>query len=316
MADKTDAERELEAVEKTLGEPVFLEFADSTLKARRNLLSFATIAIAFGWWHLALSSSPTLFGVQLQNLSTEVVAWGLLWTVLYLLVHFVWLAWDTLQEWRLRQTGTRLTMAAAARWGNAEEDSPSDPRQSTLYTWWHEQQRHLGHSKEVADSTRETLRPWIEQGLPGDVDDKTKALLLAISTNVEVLQGAISHATKVLESHRPPVSLDRFDGAFRRFARSQNLRWILVEFGVPVLVGLGGLIASVAMIRQPVKASPVQTVPIVLAPAASAIVASPTLAPAPTAPSSPARASQAEATTPASGPPIVVAKPATAAANK
>ena len=274
---------------------------------RRNLLAFATIAIAFGWWHLSLSSSPTLFGVQLQNLSSDVVAWALLWTVLYLLVHFVWLAWDALQEWRLRQTGTRVTAVTVARAGSDLGDYPSDPRQSTLYGWWRDQRLHLAHSKKVADETLETVRPWIENGLPGEVSDETKARFLTIGTNVAELQSAVEHAAKVLDSHRPYVSLDRFDTAYRRFLRSQNLRWITVEFGVPLLVGVGGLVACLLMICEPVKPPVVQPVPVVLAPVASS-PASPSASRASTA------AAAVSASTPA--PLTVAAKPVSDAASK
>lgn len=224
-----------------------------------------------------MSSNPTVFGVQLQGLSNEVIGWCLLWVVLYLWIHFVWLASDALQEWRLRQTGTRVTTASAARWGTSNEDSPGDPRQSTLYTWWREQAKHLGHSKKLADDARAVISPWIEQGLPGEIDDQIKARLLTLATNIAVLDGTIKHAVTVLESHRPAVSLARFDAAYRRFARSQNLRWVMIEFGLPLVVGAAGLASSVVIIRHPLVATSL-TQPGTSAPMSSPPLAAPSRA--------------------------------------
>jgi hypothetical protein len=268
----TEDEKRRDGVAKVLGEPVFLEFPDATQKARRNLLAMGAIAVAFAWWRLELTTAPTVLGFQLQNLSTAVFAWGLLWSLVYLLVHFVWLAWDALQEWRIRQSGTRVAFQTGARFGSADADSPSDPRQSSLYRWWLDQQRSLGRITEEMERTSRAVQVLSDKaGAP--IDDRTGALLLTIQTNTASVGGAVKHTSTVLESHRVPVSLERFDNAFRRFAKSQNARWILLEFGTPVLVGAAGIIACICMLTRSAGALPVTTPPAM--PASTPVLQSP-----------------------------------------
>jgi hypothetical protein len=261
MAEQTAEEKEIADVEKVLGEPVFLEFSEPTLKARRNLLAVATIAAAFWWWDLALAPNPTVMGVQLQNFSGRALAWGFLWAVTYLLGHFVWLAWDALQEWRLRISGTRLAYITTARAGSEHADAPNDPRQSTLYGWWLDQHRMIGRMKEVAEKTTAILDTWAN-AYPSALDTQTRAQLSAIQTNTSHLATATKNTEAVYQAMRVPVSLERFEAWFLRFQSSQNCRWILLEFGVPTLLGLVAIYGSVDMLRNPVKAPPPAPVPV------------------------------------------------------
>ncbi|WIM06378.1 MAG: hypothetical protein OHM77_03575 [Candidatus Nitricoxidivorans perseverans] len=60
-----------------------------------------------------------------------------------------------------------------------------------------------------------------------------------ISTREEVvkLERTVIEARDTLLAARIPVSLRRFDNAFHLFLRSQNLRWLVVEFGAPIMAG-------------------------------------------------------------------------------
>jgi hypothetical protein len=259
---KTQEEREIEAVEKVLGEPVFVELSEPTLKARRNLLTIATIAVAFWWWDLSLASSPTVMGVQLQNFSGRAMAWCFLWAVAYLLGHFVWLAWDAFQEWRLRITGNK----AAAMPYDAAKKGITDPRQLTLYGWWVALPSQLSQLKVLADETSAKLQSWQAQPTP-TYDADSQAILQAIQTNTSSLAAAVHQAETILKAQRVPVSLERFDSWFLRFQSSQNWRWLLLEFGLPTLLGVLAIYASFEMLRRPTPVPNPPTLQVTITPA-------------------------------------------------
>jgi hypothetical protein len=50
------------------------------------------------------------------------------------------------------------------------------------------------------------------------------------------LHRSIAETQKALSAIRVPASLERFDKWFELFLRSQNLRWLVVDFLVPVFV--------------------------------------------------------------------------------
>ena len=58
-----------------------------------------------------------------------------------------------------------------------------------------------------------------------------------VSTDITKLKGSIETVSKTLESARIPVSLERFDNRFQLFLRSQNLRWLVLELGLPIIMG-------------------------------------------------------------------------------
>jgi hypothetical protein len=211
-----------------------------------------------------------VLGVQLQNVSNQVLAWGLLWSVLYPQVHFIWLAADSFQEWRVRQTGSRIAFPID-RPMHPDADAPADPRQSTLYSWWRgEQQKSLGSLADVAAETETLAKAMKEAGLQLTVDQTHR--LEGFQNNVYLLKEALLHNRQVMESLHVPVSLERFDAAYGRLLKSQNLRWVLLEFGLPVLVGVAGVVACVCMLSRPpaAVAAPYSVSVVRLVPAVSA----------------------------------------------
>ena len=267
--EKPDAdEQRRKEVEKVLGEPVFIEFTEPTATARRNLLFASCIAIAFWYWGLKLSSTPSLVGFQLENLSPRAFTWCLFWSTLYLEGHFLWLSWDGLQEWRLRQSGRRVAFQTGSSWGNADADYPSDARQSTLYRWWRERLGSVDQLQRLAVEVGGAVKSIEAENAVITWTDEQKATLLTLSTNLAILGGQLNAQVDLQKSLRVPASLERFDAAFGRFLRSQNLRWIALEFGIPTLAGLAALAACIGMLLAASNASlptPVLRLPAVAA---------------------------------------------------
>jgi len=62
--------------------------------------------------------------------------------------------------------------------------------------------------------------------------------LNAALQNINQLYNSIQTAHKTISDQRIPVSLKRFDNWFQLFLRSQNLRWLIIEFLFPIVLGL------------------------------------------------------------------------------
>ncbi|MET3442608.1 hypothetical protein ABIC94_003395 [Variovorax paradoxus] len=240
-------EKAIEAVREALGKPVLPEFSDATSKIRLNLMIVACITIAMIILDVKVAPQNTLLGVTFEGLTTENLKTGLLAINLYMFIHFAWCAMDGLQEWRLRVTGTRVAFITGARFSSPDADHPSDPRQSTLYNWWLAQSARMkrideGSTKLQADLTRfvqESRHADFQSGLePGA---PIRSILDGLKSDMQTLTHEVGLAKGVVNSVRIPVSLQRFENAFQLFLRSQNLRWLVVEAGFPLLLGVSSI---------------------------------------------------------------------------
>jgi fatty acid desaturase len=131
-------EKDLEAVQKVLGEPVAVGLTDRAWRARTQLLSVSLLAIGIIGFKLRINPEATVFGFSLTGLTDHAVRGALAIAIVYLALHFMWIAWESFAEWRLRLTGTRVAFVTTGRFANSESDYPDDPRQSTLANWWRE----------------------------------------------------------------------------------------------------------------------------------------------------------------------------------
>ena len=102
----------------------------------------------------------------------------------------------------------------------------------------------------------EQLRPSREN-IPtfvalAELSHLAQAIRLANATNVQLSQPAtkVQDLQKVLVSERIPVSLKRFDEAFKFHSMNQNARWLVLEFGVPVVVGISGIVVTGILVWQ------------------------------------------------------------------
>ena len=234
-------EEAIKAVEKVLKEPVAAQFSEQAWKIRNNLIVASTIALVMGLAQLQIHSDSTILGLRFTGLSDIVVRATLAVVIIYLLFHFIWAAWDSFLEWRLRITGTRSAFQTGAFFAPKHVDYPVDPRQSTLYNWWTMQHAAIGNLGKLASEMQATCRHWEAElkRLYGDKVDcnNMSNVILQISQAREQaaeLARRVEANTKVMTDARIPVSLKRFDDWFELFLRSQNLRWFVVEFVAPV----------------------------------------------------------------------------------
>lgn len=231
MAEKT-WNSEVELAKKRFVEPFREHFDDNTLKIRRNLLVTGVVAT---FYKLKLGSIDTdktsLFGVRFTELDQGAVDALLFLLIAYFLIHFVWCALEDLQAWRFRLTGLtvpkpRNSMMFA---GKNSDAGGHDQKQLTLGAWWSKNIQNVRSTRDAAFDKQ--LASFLEKLQEQETLQHTeiKAAIHNIKQNCENIMADTAHVT---------VALARYEKGFLRHQQSQAIRWILLEFGLPVVLGL------------------------------------------------------------------------------
>jgi hypothetical protein len=131
-----------------------------------------------------------------------------------------------------------------ARFSGTDGDYPNDPRQSTLYNWWKDEAKKIGHLRAWPAEAEARLTEWetvlrtkFSEGADALNITNTTKLIAGIREDLMRLTTRVDAASKAIESARIPASLRRFDAWYGLFLRSQNLRWLLIDFLAPVIAG-------------------------------------------------------------------------------
>jgi hypothetical protein len=219
----------IEAFQKVLGEPMATGLSDRAWKVRTQLMAVSVVAIGLVNLGLHVNRDATVFGFSLSGLTDAPLRQALGIWIAYLIVHFVWMAWESFAEWRLRLTGTRVASVTAGTFAAEGGDYPSDPRQSTLGNWWRQEAAKIGNLTELIDRLERTLAE--------------KEPLNQITLAASQLRQAIQQTAYPFTSLRIPASLDRFERAYVHFLKVQNVRWLLLDVLLPLVVALIALSA-------------------------------------------------------------------------
>lgn len=236
------AESEIKKAQKALGEPLMPEFADYMRRVRSLLIVVSLISIGVVIGGLAIDPSSSVLGVKFQGLSDELIRKGLLIANAYLLIHFVWGAFDSWLEWGARLTGTRVAFVTTGRVASEHCDYPSDPRQSTLYNWWKDNASKIASLTEPLENTEQKLADWEKRVEEEILKDNPNLVTVVqsfreIQTNINDVKKKIENVEKTLTATRIPASLERFDNRFKLMLRSQNIRWLVLELAFPLILG-------------------------------------------------------------------------------
>jgi hypothetical protein len=242
--DENSEDKKIKAVEKTLGEPVSPELSDNSWKIRTNLMFVSVISIAVTQANLHIDPSSTFLGLKFTGINDSVIRNGLLFITIYLGIHFLWTAFDGFLEWRLRITGTRLSfVTSGSRLASMDGDYPNDPRQSTLYHWWTIHAKSIGNFNSNL-SKLELLLKELDSDLRDRMSSGVDSLNIVNACHpigeaidgIARLSRSIESTQKMINAKRILVSLERFDKWFELFLRSQNLRWLVIDLLVPVIL--------------------------------------------------------------------------------
>lgn len=236
------------AIEKIMGEPYMPDFSEGALKVRRNLLAVSLISIAGTVAGVRVAPDSPVFGFHLEHLNQAVIGDAIAVVIGYMLVHFFWYVVDAFAGWRLRVTGTRVAFITAGTYGSADLDYPSDPRQSTLYNWWRSRRPAIAQLCDGLPAIEASL-DRVQKSLadlqtsPDVVNDSTNVLrsLGEVRQSFDHLKRAIEASKSLEESPRMLFSLRRFDRWYGFWLRSQNLRWLVLDAGLPLLIGAAAL---------------------------------------------------------------------------
>lgn len=212
--------KEMNEVEKVLKEPVFLGHDTNAKVVRAQLFLVSAMTVTYISMGLEISADSSFLGLKFNNLNEGHIQAGLLVILIYQIIHFVWLSWDALFEWRLRITGTKTVFSTGMKFGSGEADFPDDPRQSTLYNFY--------YSNMLPNITKEFNKLKEAANTP---DDKS----------FRETQSQLNLVHKQLNSRRLKVSINRFDNWYKYFLISQNLRWLVIEFGFPIILAASAI---------------------------------------------------------------------------
>lgn len=236
-----------EHIQKVLGEPFAIDFSDYVRKIRSALIIVSVISISLVLGGLTISNDSSFLGIRFEGLNNELIFKVLFSVNTYLFLHFFWCSIDSFQEWLIRVTGTRVAHVTTARVAADGADYPNDPRQSTLYYWWKEEANKIGSLQEPVKIIDQKLHTWenkVKSALEGN-DPNVSTVCMSIrevNDNIHKLIRALEKTDKTIQSQRIPASLSRFDSRYQIFLRSQNMRWLMIELGFPLILSVYALV--------------------------------------------------------------------------
>ncbi|HRE17262.1 MAG TPA: hypothetical protein PLW86_09410 [Rhodocyclaceae bacterium] len=242
METQSAEDESAEKVAKALGEPFSVEFPETVRKMRTNLLLASSIAVLVTIFGVEVNpSNLQIAGISFNRLTGGVIYMCLFMLTLYLLTHFLWASVDQWVQWRVRITGTRTTFVTTAILGSEHADYGPDPRQTSLYRWWISQAKQLNHLSENVDEIKKTTEQVLvllrEKSDSTAVAGREMRSVQDLQRAIDKLSSGLENTRKLILSQRIPASLERFDRWFELMLRSQNLYWLLFEFGLPLVFG-------------------------------------------------------------------------------
>lgn len=242
-------------VRKMLGEPAAIEPSGFVSKVRANLLIASSICLVVVLAGVRIDTESSSFlGVKLIGLDQSLMEILLIIWIIYLLVHFLWVSFDQLSHWRLRISGNRVLYQTGPTLGSKDNDYPEDPSQSTLYSWWAENSKHLESFESLVDEIRAIkgdIDDHIELASPqvGNIDNNLSRSMMDLDKKVKDFKSLVERSHEIRSSQRIEASLYRFDRSFKMFLTSQNIRWIILEVTFPVVYSLSAIFLLMIMGR-------------------------------------------------------------------
>lgn len=211
-------------------EPYPAEFSGVAERVRRNLLIGCAVTLVPIFGDVELSPDSTVLGLKFVGLNLGVFYSILLIFLSYQLVHFIWHVWDEFAYWRVRLTGSKVVYQTTMRFAGEETDAPSDPKQSSLYSWWLEKSENLADLQELMGELQ-------EQVSQGGSSSEEKLNYAKVQTGLNELKKAVEEIKPIMESKRVEESLWSFEKWYGLMVLSQSLRWFFLEAGLPIVLG-------------------------------------------------------------------------------
>lgn len=213
--------------DKVLITPNIESLDTNTQRIRRNLIATSIVAYIYAVSSSGIDTNGSSFGgIKFSNLDTSYIQLLLVISLTYFLLHFIWAAIDHLKENRLRLTGIVIPMVTnGAVFGGTHDLHPNtdQERQSSIFSWWWKERNKTDGFKQALEEIEKNIDKQSHE-----------TALKSINQNLE----AIKHKASYIEE-----SLSRFEKGFWHYQRSQLLRWLILDFSIPVALGLSAIVA-------------------------------------------------------------------------
>lgn len=227
-----DDKKVREAAKLILSQPYGFEFSDSAERVRRNLLLGSSIAILFAFAGDSLSPKSSFLGFRFEeDVFAPLMKYALLAFLAYQIVHFGWHCLDAFRHYRIRLTGSRAVASGDKFYTRDQSfDEPDEPNQTSLYTWWTQVEQHL-HSAASLESILQEIKSINPRTLKAEGNKQ-------VIDRVDALYKKYKSIEKIILDKRIKASLYNFDKWYRHMTRSEIFRWLIMEIGFPIALGL------------------------------------------------------------------------------
>jgi len=233
-------------------EPIFLGFTDTVQKTKKLLIILSSISIFLIYGDLTINQESSFIGLKFEGLNNNLIYTGFLVIIIYNFIVFLWSGYSTFEEWQVRQSGMKTFNASAENdyfyiKDNNTYLTPTEPRNSTLYYWWITQASKTTGLNKTLENLEKTnnkiykLLQEIESKSENKIfiDNQTSYTATHFSKSFEEL-AKVAKSFKVIEnalnSKNIEISLGKFDKRFKTLLYSQNLKWIILDFAMPILI--------------------------------------------------------------------------------
>lgn len=229
-------------ISECLGEPYPLETSAYAEKLRKTLMISSSIALIFLFYDVEIDGNSSFFGIKFLGIDTQIFFVIFFIVISYHFVHFLWCSINSFTYWRIRLTGTIVKyQVQSGLIGDEydEADYPYDPKQASLYFWWSKTCEKVIDHQKVLDGLIPTLKKTLEEQ-----PENTGQVL----SEIRSIEESLNKTLEVVNSQRLRDSLKRFDNWFGLMLVTQGLRWLVLEVGLPLLVGLMTMILLILQI--------------------------------------------------------------------
>lgn len=223
-----------------LVKPVLMESTDTERKGRNYLLFSSCVTIAMYFYGLSFSTNMSAFGFQLYGFNEDKIYLLLSILLPYFLLHYIWLIFDSLLNWRLRLSA--LSGFKPESWSTAPDyPQPDDNRNNTLYYWWFYHKDYFEQRCYSCDDIVQLLQKLKGFSDSGKSDLESSDALSEAIRLCENSRNDLKAFLALLNSSPISSSLSAFNSSFRFFLLSQNIRWIIFECVIPFSLSLCAL---------------------------------------------------------------------------
>ncbi len=220
------------SIKPILKDPFLQDFPENTLKIRRNLLmiSFFTLIYLMN----DLGAINTILGFSFTNgLSRNSLLCIALILNIYLLIHFFWAGWNTIQEWRLKLTGY---------WNM--EDIPTQ----NIYT----------NAQHITSHNNFYSYLYLLSSFDNRMLRFLNYIMLSKSGKTPTNEECNNHFSGVNMIHDIQESIKelqnfsefirRYNNGFKSYGILASLRMLIIEFGLPVALSLVAISITITQI--------------------------------------------------------------------